>query len=252
MMRAWCGSLMKIDLPESQSYNKSYDPSGWSARSKQKPCATEAPPPHPHGCTSSFHRPQSKKRRDGEENIQGPCPPQYPSFRLPPIPPEKCFEKHSCFNETLLGSLDYHDYSARKYYRVFQNRFDLDIIRRFESGNLCEAYPTAMTRHFAFNWPECCIMAFTDTHIPIGIIMAHQTEPRRARIAMLAVEQRVDEDDVYKNLMLLEIRRLRKNGIRAVVLSPENGDTKKRLLRMFRETGPLRRINDQGEFYFYI
>ncbi|VDK36195.1 unnamed protein product [Taenia asiatica] len=223
MMRAWCGSLMKIDLPESQSYNKSYDPSGWSARSKQKPCATEAPPPHPHGCSSSLHRSQSKKRRDGEENIQGPCPPQYPSFRLPPIPPEKCFEKHSCFNETLLGCLDYHDYSARKYYRVFQNRFDLDIIRRFESSNLCEAYPTATTREFAFKWPECCIM-FLFTSVLF----------------------------VDKNLMLLEIRRLRKNGIRAVVLSPKNGDTKKRLLRMFKETGPLRRINDQGEFYFYI
>ncbi|KAL5109439.1 hypothetical protein TcWFU_009339 [Taenia crassiceps] len=82
--------------------------------------------------------------------------------------------------------------------------------------------------------------------------MAQQTEPRQARITMLAVEQRVDEDGVYKNLMLLEIPRLRKNGIRAVVLSPENKNTKKKLLDVFGETGPLRRVNDQGEFQFYI
>lgn len=160
-MRAWCPSLMKIDLPESQKYNKLYDPSGWSAQSRQNPCATEAPLPRLHGCDSSSHRSQSKKPQGGEENFQGPCQLQYPSFRLPPIPPEKCFEKHSYFNETLLGCLDYHDYGARKYYRIFQNRFDLDIIGRFESCNLCETYSTAITRHFAFNWPECCIIVRT-------------------------------------------------------------------------------------------
>nr|CDS20265.1 n acetyltransferase mak3 [Echinococcus granulosus] len=251
-MRAWCASLRKIELPDSQRYDKLYDPSGWRVQSGQMPCVNTAPPPRPHKCGSSSHRPQSKKPRDGEGSIQDPCYPQYPRFRLPPIPPENCFDKHSSFNETLLGSLDYHDYSARKYYRIFQNRFDLDIIRRFVPYNLCKTYPTATTRYFAFNWPECCIIAFTDTHIPIGIIMAHQMEPRRARITMLAVEQRIDENDVYKNLMLREIQRLRKNDIHAVVLLPVNGDTKKRLLRIFGDTGPLRRVNDQGEFQFYI
>ncbi|VDM18265.1 unnamed protein product [Hydatigera taeniaeformis] len=261
-MRAWCANLRKIDLPESQTYDKSYDPSGWSAQNVQKPCIAEPPPPRTHGCDPSSGRSRSKKRQIREETIQKLCHPQYPFFKLPPIPPEKSYEKHSCFNETLLGHLEYHDHDARKYYRIFQNRFDLDIVGRFAPHNLCKDYPSAITRKYAFNWPECCIMAFTDTHIPIGIIMAHQTDSKRARITMFAVEHRVDENDVCtykiavsmknKKLIWLEIQRLRKNGIRTVVLAPKDEDRKKQLAHMCRETGPLRQLNVQGEFHFDI
>ncbi|VDM02630.1 unnamed protein product [Schistocephalus solidus] len=127
-----------------------------------------------------------------------------PGFIVPKLT-EKDYERdhHERFIETQFGYLDYHDYPGQKYYRNFQGEHDLDLIRRYIPYNLCSGYPDVTYRYFAMNWPELCIFAFTDTHIPIGVIMGHQIEPRRARITMWAVEHRVDHKVVCKFSVIL-------------------------------------------------
>ncbi|TGZ74903.1 hypothetical protein CRM22_000684 [Opisthorchis felineus] len=108
-------------------------------------------------------------------------------------------ERHTRFTETQAGALLCHDYQRQQYFRNYQSEVDLDIIRRFVGRNFCSEYPNLTVRYFAQNWPELCIIAFTDTHIPIGLIIGQQTEPHVGRIAFFAVEKRVEAHLVCKS-----------------------------------------------------
>ncbi|VDP65430.1 unnamed protein product [Echinostoma caproni] len=53
---------------------------------------------------------------------------------------------------------------------------------------------------------------FTDTHIPIGLIIGHQTEPHIGRIPMFAVEDRVEKNLVCKfNISTICVKRQSSN-----------------------------------------
>ncbi|CAL8072112.1 unnamed protein product [Calicophoron daubneyi] len=123
-------------------------------------------------------------------------------------------ERHTRFSETQAGAIVCHDYDEQKYYRNYQAEVDLDIISRFVDRNFCSAYPDVTIRYFAQNWPELCIICFTDTHIPIGLIIGHQSEPHKGRITFFAVEKRVEAHLVYKRLLGLELDKMRGIGIR--------------------------------------
>ncbi|OON19436.1 hypothetical protein X801_04698, partial [Opisthorchis viverrini] len=140
-------------------------------------------------------------------------------------------ERHTRFIETQAGALVCHDYERQQYFRNYQSEVDLDIIRRFVGRNFCSEYPNVTVRYFAQNWPELCIIAFTDTHIPIGLIIGQQTEPHIGRIAFFAVEKRVEAH--------------------LVLLKPLSEQTKNKLLRYIGNQ-PLRYMNPDKEFQFYI
>ncbi|KAG5447208.1 hypothetical protein CSKR_112699 [Clonorchis sinensis] len=160
-------------------------------------------------------------------------------------------ERHTRFTETQAGALVCHDYERQQYFRNYQSEVDLDIIRRFVERNFCSEYPNVTVRYFAQNWPELCIIAFTDTHIPIGLIIGQQTESHVGRIAFFAVEKRVEAHLVYKRLLELEVDRMRAIGIRKVLLKPRSEQTKNKLVRYIGNQ-PLRYMNPDNEFQFYI
>ncbi|TPP59206.1 N-acetyltransferase mak3 [Fasciola gigantica] len=159
---------------------------------------------------------------------------------------------HTRFTETQAGALICHDYEQQKYYRIFQSEIDLDIIRRYVERNLCTTYPDVTYRYFAMNWPELCIFSFTDTHIPIGLIIGQETEPHVGRITMFTVENRVEKHLVYRRLLELELSKMHEIGIRKVILKPKDERMKKKLLRYIGNAGPLRYVNPDGEFQFHI
>ncbi|KAM7535048.1 hypothetical protein Aperf_G00000096237 [Anoplocephala perfoliata] len=245
-----CTIKREINLPESKTkLDQTFDPSGFHhSDDSTHLCLIRRLSPSPHSCPRCSLKPRPASIEDDlvESNSS------YPAFKLPPIPPESSFLKHTRFHETLIGCLDFHDYQGGKYYRKFQSFVDFDIIRRFIPCNLCQTYPDETIRYFALNWPEYCIMAFTDTHIPIGIIMAHQVESRKARISMFVVEKRVDRNDVYQTLLNLIIQRFKENCIQEVILSPESRKSERQLSKVFSNFGPLKRINANGEYEFLI
>uniref|UniRef100_A0A5K3EQJ9 Peptidase S1 domain-containing protein n=1 Tax=Mesocestoides corti TaxID=53468 RepID=A0A5K3EQJ9_MESCO len=151
-MMARRNCLKSIELPElPRKYDESFDPSGWCQYVRLKPQVSEKPRrpcrSTPPGCREDATRGRRYLRRD--------------IFELPPIPVENCIDKHSRFIETTIGCIDFHDFDKRKYFRNFQGRHDLDIIRRSVPLNLCEGYPGATMRYFALNWPEYCIFVST-------------------------------------------------------------------------------------------
>ncbi|KAF7232045.1 N-acetyltransferase mak3 [Paragonimus skrjabini miyazakii] len=164
---------------------------------------------------------------------------------------EPDIERHTRFTETQAGALVCHDYERRQYCRIYQSEVDLDIIRRFVDRNFCSHYPDVTVRYFAQNWPELCIIAFTDTHIPIGLIIGQQAEPHVGRIAFLAVEKRVGAELIYKRLLQLELEKMHAIGIRQVLLKPLDEQTRRKLLR-YMGNAPMRYVNQNGEFQFHI
>ncbi|CAH8831691.1 unnamed protein product [Trichobilharzia szidati] len=165
---------------------------------------------------------------------------------------ESSLERHTRFTETQIGALVFHDHNDQKYYRNYQFDVDMDIVRRFVTRNLCGEYPPVTLRYFAQNWPELCIIAFTDTHIPIGIIIGQQTEPHVGRITFFAVEKRVEANIVYKKLLQLEVMKMHQIGIRKVFLKPADERMEMKLMRYIGSTGPLRNKDDNGEYQFHI
>ncbi|KAF8562572.1 N-acetyltransferase mak3 [Paragonimus westermani] len=164
---------------------------------------------------------------------------------------EPDMERHTRFTETQVGALVCHDYERRQYCRIYQSEVDLDIIRRFVDRNLCSPYPDVTVRYFAQNWPELCIITFTDTHIPIGLIIGQQAESQVGRIAFLAVEKRVEAELIYKRLLQLELEKMHATGIRQVLLKPLDERTRKKLLR-YMGNASLRYVNQNGEFQFHV
>lgn len=156
--RARCLGVRNVDLSGfPQKYDRSFDPSGWRIQEEDnKPCEIKSLPTLQLTCRPCS--PCTQQRSEEEPNFFVKCPRPTLSFKLPPISRENCFARHSRFNETLLGYLDQHDYSERKYYRNFQAKSDLNIIMSLIRCNLCKTYPDETIRYFAFNWPECCIM----------------------------------------------------------------------------------------------
>ncbi|BHF74103.1 hypothetical protein SprV_0401718700 [Sparganum proliferum] len=69
---------------------------------------------------------------------------------------------------------------------------------------------------------------------------------------MFAVEHRVDHKVVYKRLLNLVLKRMRENEIKQVVILPLNEDKRRRMLQVIGDGGPLRFINSDREFQFYI
>ncbi|CAH8568154.1 unnamed protein product [Dicrocoelium dendriticum] len=119
--------------------------------------------------------------------------------REPPSSQQQAeIERHTRFTETQAGALLCHSYDRQQYCRTYQSEADLDIIRRYLKRNLCSPYPDVTLRYFVQNWPELCIICFTDTHIPIGLIIGLQTEPHVGRVAVFAVENRVEKELVCK------------------------------------------------------
>nr|CDS27443.1 n acetyltransferase mak3 [Hymenolepis microstoma] len=113
-------------------------------------------------------------------------------------------------------------------------------------------FPNVTVRYFALNWPEYCILAFTDTNIPEGIIMAYPEEPQKARITTLGVKNVLARRNIYRTLLNLEIKKLKEGGIEKVVLSPRNETPEKNLFEIFCHFEPFRRLNIKGEYYFNI
>ncbi|CAH8568142.1 unnamed protein product [Dicrocoelium dendriticum] len=172
--------------------------------------------------------------------------------REPPSSQQQAeIERHTRFTETQAGALLCHSYDRQQYCRTYQSEADLDIIRRYLKRNLCSPYPDVTLRYFVQNWPELCIICFTDTHIPIGLIIGLQTEPHVGRVAVFAVENRVEKELVYQQLLELEVKKMREIGIRKVVIKPSE-ETNGKKLRRYLGSAPLRYVNSNGEFQFYI
>ncbi|VUZ38962.1 unnamed protein product, partial [Hymenolepis diminuta] len=176
-----------------------------------------------------------------------PFHPLCPFYNRHPIPPEMHILKNAMPTEGLRGYIDFHDPEKRKYYRSFQGFNDFDVIRRLVPYNLCAPYPGVTVRYFAVNWPEYCILAFTDTHIPEGIIMAYPEEPLKARITMLAVKNILARRKVYRTLLKMEIKKLKEGGVKEIVLSPGNENPNNQFFEIFCNFEPFRRMNIKGE-----
>lgn len=154
-MTTRCTCEREIILPESKAkLDESFDPSGFHQVDPNQPCLIRPLRPLPRSCPSC----RLKLSQAGVEDDFVDYNSVYPAFKLPWIPPENSFLKHTRFRETLIGHLDFHDYRGRKYYRRFHGFVDFDIIRRFIPCNLCQPFPIETIRYFALNWPEYCIM----------------------------------------------------------------------------------------------
>ncbi|THD25254.1 acetyltransferase C complex catalytic subunit MAK3 [Fasciola hepatica] len=138
----------------------------------------------------------------------------------------------------------YKDPATGIYFRQYQSEEDLQRIVPLVARDLSEPYSIYTYRYFIYNWPNLCLLAFSDSRDTtadecVGTIVckmdSHTQNTMRGYIAMLAVKENYRRQGIGSRLVQLAVGLMIDNKCDEVTLETEI--TNKSALALYERLG---------------